>query len=144
MIFSLCANYDDSSKSRGFFIALDSDVATFNANNSYTIESKGNFTKYDSTFQRITKEYRNVSGNVITYGVRSRYKTISFTIECLQNDYNYIMEVLKDSYEYRVTENYPNTPMFMRLSGDLKESKICNNYHNSKALYTISGTLVEV
>ena len=96
------------------------------------------------TEERLTKEYRSSNGTTITYGVRSRYQTIDFVIECLASDYQHILNVLNITYEYYVTENFPNIPIEMKLSGDLKETKICNNYQNGEALYTLSGKLVEV
>lgn len=142
MIFNLSAQKLSITKT--FYIGLDSEIMEYNAKYQTAIKSSGNFTKYDKTFQRITKEYKNLNGNIIIYGVRSRYMTLNFVIECLQKDYKYIMEVLNFAFEYNVVENFPNEPIRMKLSGDLKETKICNHYSNGQALYTISGTLVEV
>ena len=142
MIFKLSTKQSTDAKS--FYISTEEEILKYNNENSTGLVSSGKFTKFDKSYQRLTKEYRSSNGTTITYGVRSRYQTIDFVIECLASDYKHILDVLNITYEYYVTENYPNIPITMKLSGDLKETKICNNYQNGEALYTLSGKLVEV
>ena len=142
MIFKVSAAQVNDTKN--FYISTEKEILEYNSSHETQLTLSGKFTKFDKSYQRLTKEYRTSEGKTITYGIRSRYQTIDFTIECLANDYAHILDVLNCRYEYYVTENYPNTPITMRLSGDLKETKICNNYQDGKALYTLSGTFEEV
>lgn len=142
MIFQLYAK--NGSGTKIFYIATDEEISKYNMKNDTYLVSNGKFTKFDKSYQRLTKEYQNAKGETIIYGIRSRYKTIDFTIECLASDYKHILDVLNFAFEYYTIENYPNATVIMRLSGDLKETKICNDYKNGEALYTVSGKLVEV
>ncbi|MGN1410913.1 MAG: hypothetical protein ACI4WH_00185 [Oscillospiraceae bacterium] len=142
MIFKLSAK--QNTDTNNFYISTDGEILKYNIENDTELVSSGKFTKFDKSYQRLTKDYQTSEGKTITYGIRSRYTTIDFTIECLENDYQHILKVLNITYEYYVTENFPNIPIVMKLSSDLKETKICNNYQNGEALYTLSGKLVEV